>query len=253
MNRRRHRTRRSASPLSSRSPYTGRRWATGSGTCAPSLRPTAIRTLSCRRSWDELATNHPLPESHPKTSALDDAHKDMAAIVATKEVIARWSDFRRAFEKAFGSYLDAYIAAHEEIRVEAEATVRSIRDGAAYASAPAGERDAVVDRVFGTGKVCHYAPLSISSVNGLLDAAGRRSLTSFAQALVALPGYRTQVEADLRDLVAPPSTSEQVYEWRPSGLMGRRFETEGEVDDVLDAIGEELKTRIRKGFTIVVK
>jgi hypothetical protein len=50
-----------------------------------------------------------------------------------------------------------------------------------------------------------------------------------------------------------PSTGEQVYEWRTSELMGRRFETEGEVDDVLGAIGEELKTRIRKGFTVGVK
>ena len=34
---------------------------------------------------------------------------------------------------------------------------------------------------------------------------------------------------------------------------GRCFETEGEVDEVLGAIGEELKTRSRKGFTVVVK
>ena len=205
------------------------------------------------RRLDELASNHPLPYAHPKTSALDDARKDMAAIVATKEVIARWTNFRNAFDTAFESYLDAYIAAHEEVRVEAEATVSSIIDGAAYANAPADQRDAVVDRVFGPGKVCHYTPLSISSIDGLLDAASRRSLTSFAQALVALPGYRAQVEADLRDLVTPPSTSKQVYEWRPSELVGRRFETEGEVDDALDVIGEKLKTRIREGFTVVVK
>ena len=36
-------------------------------------------------------------------------------------------------------------------------------------------------------------------------------------------------------------------------LKGRRFESEGDVDDVLGAIGEELKARIRKGFTVVVK
>ena len=203
------------------------------------------------RRLDELASNHPLPESHPKTSALDDACKDMAALVATKEVVGRWSDFRTAFDKAFESYLDAYITAYEEVRAKAEATVSSIRGGGAYANAPASERDAVVDRVFSPGKVCHYTPLSISSVSGLLNAAGRRSLTSFAHTLVALPGYRAQVEADLRDLVAPPG--EQVYEWRPSELRGRRFETEGEVDDVLDAIEEELKTRIREGFTVVVK
>ena len=211
------------------------------------------RDFELSRKLDELVSIHPLPESHPKTSALDDACKDMAAIVATKEVIGRWADFRTAFDQAFESYLDAYITTYEEVRVKAEATVSSIRGGAAYANAPASERDAVVDHVFGPGNVCHYTPLLISSVGGLLDAAGRRSLTSFAHTLVALPSYRAQVEADLRDLVAPPSKGQQVYEWRPSELIGHRFESEGEVDDVLGAVGDDLKTLIRKGFAVVVK
>ena len=201
----------------------------------------------------ELASNHPLPESHPKTNALDEARKDMAAILVRKDVIGRWSEYRSAFETAFDAYRDAYIEAYEEVRIEAEVTVSAIRNGAAYANAPAGQRGAVVDRVFGPGKACHYAPLSISSVSGLLEAADRRSLTSLAQALVALPGYRARAEAELHDLAAPPSPGEQVYEWPPSELKGRRFETEGDVDEVLGAIGEELKTRIRNGFTVVVK
>ena len=177
----------------------------------------------------------------------------MAAILDRKEVIGRWPDYRSAFEQAFNSYRDAYIAAYEEVRVEVEATVSAIRNGAEYAAAPASRRDAVLDRIFGPGRVCHYASLSISSVSGLLEAADRRSLTSLAQALVALPGYCAQVEAALRDLVAPPSPEQPTHEWRSSNLVGRRFKTEGEVDEVLGAIGEELKTRIREGFTVVVK
>ena len=129
----------------------------------------------------------------------------------------------------------------------------AIRNGAVFANAPADQRDAVVERVFGPGRVCHYAPLTISSVNGLLQAAGRRSLTSLAQALVALPGYREQVETELLRLATPPPPGEQVHEWRSSHLMGHRFKTEGEVDEVLGVIGEELKARIRMGFTVVVK
>ena len=211
------------------------------------------RDFGLSRKLDELALNHPLPESHPRTNALDEARKDMAAILDRKEVIGRWPDYRSAFEKAVDSYRDAYVEAHEAVRLEAEATVTAIRDGAAYANAPISQRDDVVDRVFGPGRICHYAPLSISSASGLLQAADRGSLTSLSQALVALPGYRTQVETDLRSLDAPPLPEEQVYEWRPSDLTGRHFTTEGEVDEVLGAIGEELKTRIRKGFTVVVK
>jgi hypothetical protein len=212
------------------------------------------REFELSRKIDELAANHPLPESHPKTSILDQARKDMAAIVAAKEIIGRWPDYREVFEKAFVAYRDAYIEAHDKVRAEVEATVAAIESGAAYAKAPADMRDVVVGRVFGPGKVCHYAPLSVSSVTGLLDAAGRRSLTSLAQTLVALPGYRAQVEAELRDLIAPPpAPNEQVYEWRPTDLIGRRFRTESDVDEALGGIGDELKTRIRKGFTVVVK
>ena len=211
------------------------------------------RDYELSRKLVELASSHPLPESHPKANALEEAQKDMAAILDRNEAIGRWQDYRNAFEKAFDSYRDAYVAAHEEVRVETEATVSTIMSGVAYANAPAGQRDAVVDRVFGPGKVCHYSPLSISSLSGLLEAADRRSLTSLAPALVALPGYRAQVEADLRNLVAPPLPEEQVHEWCPSDLAGRHFETEGEVDEVLGAIGEELKKWIRKGFAVVVK
>ena len=206
---------------------------------------------SCK--LEELASNHPLAEADPQAIALEDARRDMAAIVATKEVIGRWPDFRSAFETAFESYRDAYTAAYEEVRMEVETTVSSIRGGSAYANAPADQRDAVVDRVFGPGKVCDHPPLSISSVKGLLDAASYRSLTSVAQTLVALPGYRAQVEAGLRALVVTPFTGKHIYEWRSSELMGRRMETEGEVDEVLGEIGDELKARIREGFTIVVK
>ena len=206
------------------------------------------------RKIDELAANHSLPESHPKASVLEQARKDMAAIVTTKEVIGRWPDYRDAFERASGAYREAYMGAYEKVRVEVEATLAAVKNGVAYAKAPADHRDTVVDKVFGTGKVCHYTSLSLSSVSGLLDAASRRSLTSLAQALVALPGYRAQVEAELRELVAPPPLpDEQIYEWRPGELLGRRFKTEGEVDDALGAISDDLKTRIRKGFTVVVK
>ena len=204
------------------------------------------------RKLDELAANHPLRESHPRRNALEEARRDMAAICATKDVIGRWSDYRSAFEKAFESYQKAYIEAYEEVRLEVERTVGIITKSAAYANAPAAECDAVVEGVFGAGGVCHYAPLEISSVSGLLDAAGRRSLSSLAQALVALPGYRNNVETELRNLAAPSPPDGQVYEWRSSHLTGHRFKTEPEVDKALEVIGEELKTRIREGFTVVV-
>lgn len=211
------------------------------------------REFDLSRSLDELASNHPLPDSHHRARELEEARNDMAAILDRKEVIGRWPDYRSAFEKAFDAYRDVYVAAHEEIRGEVEAAVSSIRNGAAYANAPADQRDSEVDRVFGPGMACHYAPLSLSSVGGLLEAANRRSLTALAQAVVALPGYRAQVEAALRNLVAPPLPDEQVLEWHPADLMGRRFKTEEEVDEVLGEVGEALKSRIRKGFTVVVK
>jgi hypothetical protein len=113
----------------------------------------------------------------------------------------------------------------------------------------------VVTKVFGPGRACHYAPLTLSSVESLLDAAGKRSLTTLEQALVALPAYRSQVENELAALVLPPPPpGEKVFEWRPgSVLAGKRFATEAEVDSALESMSKELKARVREGFTVVVK
>jgi len=206
------------------------------------------------RRLDEIAETHPISDSHPKATQLTQARKDMAAITAARQVIERWSDYRDAFESAFRIYSDAYVDAYANVRAAVEATVAAVKDSAAYREAPPDKRDAVVADVFGEGRVCHYPPITLSSVGSLLDAAGRKSLTSLAQALVALPGYRSQVEAGLQELTRPPpAPDEKVYEWGPAKLLGRRFRTEKEVDETLEALGDELKTPIRDGYTVVVK
>ena len=88
----------------------------------------------------------------------------------------------------------------------------------------------------------------------MLDAAGKRSLTTLEQALVALPAYRSQVENELAALLLPPPPpGEKVFEWRPASvLVGRRCATEGEVDSAFEAMAKELKARVREGFTVVV-
>jgi hypothetical protein len=206
------------------------------------------------RRLDEIAEAHPISDSHPQAAQLTQARKDMAAIAAARQVIERWSDYRDAFESAFRIYRDAYVDAYAKVRAEVEATVAAIKGGAAYREAPPDKRDAVIANVFGEGRVCHYPPITLSSVGSLLDAAARRSLTSLAQALVALPGYRSQVEAELQELSRPPlAPDEKVYEWGPAKLLGKRFRTEKEVDETLEALGDELKTPIRDGYTVVVK
>ena len=113
----------------------------------------------------------------------------------------------------------------------------------------------MVNRVFGAGKVCHYAPVTLASVEALLEAANKRSLSSLDQTLVALPVYRAQVEAELQALVLPPpAPGERVFEWRPVNVLaGKRFKTESDVDQALDKVSRDLKAQIREGFTVVVK
>jgi hypothetical protein len=202
-----------------------------------------------------LATDHPLPDAHPMREAFDQAAKDLAAIVADKAVVARWSDYRSAFDAAFAAYRDAFVQSYDEVRHAAEAALAAIHNSGSYKTAPAAQRETVVTRVFGTGRACHYPPLALSSVESLLDAAGKRSLTTLEQALVALPAYRAQVESDLAALVLPPPPpDEKVFEWRPASvLVGKRFATEADVDSTLDSLSKELKDRVREGFTVVVK
>ncbi|HEY2289827.1 MAG TPA: BREX system P-loop protein BrxC [Thermoanaerobaculia bacterium] len=209
------------------------------------------------RRLEELAATHPVPGSHPRAAELSQARRDMAALIANGEVLRRWPDYRAAFDRAFEAYRDAYLEAYKRLRSAAESNAAAIRAGARYLAAPADQREAVVAQVFGEGRVCHYPPLTLPAVRSLLEAAGRRSLSSLAEALIALPGYRAQVEAELRELSAPPSAaSEEVYEWHSPHLLSRRFRTESEVDQALQEVSEELaeiKKRVRGGVTVVVK
>jgi hypothetical protein len=202
-----------------------------------------------------LAADHPLPDAHPKRGAFDQAAKDLAAIIADKAVIARWSDYRSAFDAAFAAYRDAFVQSYDETRRASEMALAAIHHSDAYTKAPTGQRESVVAKVFGAGRACYYPQLTLTSVESLLDAAGKRSLTTLEQALVALPAYRSQVESELAALVLPPPPpGEKVFEWRPSSvLVGKRFATEADIDATLDSVSKELKVRVREGFTVVVK
>lgn len=210
----------------------------------------------------DLIANHPPPETHPRARVIADAREDMDAIVRDKAVVERWVDYWKASDQASRAYREIYRRAYDTIREEVDEAVAALRGGDAYTGAPAEQRDPVVDAVFGPGRVCHYPQVDVGSAAQLIEAAGRRSLTSLAQARVALPGYCAQVEAGLRELAAPPSEpDEKVFEWRTShDLTGRRFATEQEVDEAfareakrLQQSAEELKGRIREGYTVVVK
>ena len=220
------------------------------------------KEFATSRQLVELITNHPVPDGHASDAAISQACKDMDAFINDKSVVERWADYRGAFDQAYGVYREVYQQAHDKIRRDVEEAVASIRSGEAHTQAPKDQRDQVVDAVFASGRVCHYPQVNIASVAQLIAAAGRRSLTSLDQARIALPGYCSQVEADLRKLAAPPpKPDEKVFEWRASNeLAGRRFVTEQEVDDAfeqaaknLQGAADELKARIREGFTVVVK
>lgn len=213
------------------------------------------KDFEASRRLAALAGDHPLSDPRAKKSAFDQHAKDMDAIIADKVVIARWADYRSAFDSAFTSYRDAFVQRYDEVRSAAEAALAVIHASAAYRNAPAAQRDAVVAKVFGPGRACHYPQVTLSSVESLLDTAGKRSLTTLEQALVALPAYRALVESELVGLgLPPPPPGEKVFEWRPGPVfIGKRFSTEAEVDAALDSLSKELKAHIREGFTVVVK
>ena len=169
-------------------------------------------------------------------------------------MISRWADYQTAFDQALAAYREIYQDAYERVRSEAEDTLADIKASRVYLEAPVNHRDEVVDKFFAPSRVCSYPAISLPTVQSLLDAANQHSLTALNQAVVALPGYRTQIEVELRQLTAPPPPQdEQVYEWRPTSLLGQRFATEQEVDQALESIGDELKAQIRQGFTVVIK
>jgi hypothetical protein len=210
--------------------------------------------FSTSRKLVDLVDNHAVPEDHADQAKLEQALKDMDALIADKTVIGRWADYRLAYEQARDVYRTAYLEVYEAVRTAAKAAVAAIKAGDAYAEAPTPKRDTVVEAVFGVGKPCHYPSITLPTTKTLLDACAKRSLTSLQQAAFALPGYRNQVEAALRDLVVPPPPPDETWEWRPGNdFAGKRLSTEEAVDSLLSSVGDELKSQIRKGLVVVVK
>lgn len=201
-----------------------------------------------------LASTHPVPDDHPLSSKICQALADMEALIKSKEVIERWSDFRSAYEQVWEAYRKVYLDVYGKVRIEVNEVLAEIKASQAYAEAAHSERDQVIDKVFGPGKACHYPEISIPTAASLLEAAAKKSLGSLELVLVALPNYYSQVVEALRDLAKPLSGKEKILVWRSSDkLAGRRLSTPDEVDKVLAEIAEEIKELIRQGHTVVVK
>jgi hypothetical protein len=201
----------------------------------------------------EVVNNHPAPQHDPGAKVLSQALLDMTALTQDKAVISRWRDYRDAFDQMFHAYRDAYLQTYTRMREATEETIASIKNSGVYRNAPADAREQVLAKTFAAGGACCYPAITLPTVQALLDATSRRSLSALEQAGVALPGYRVKVEQELAALYAP-SVDERVYEWRPAqALLGKRFQTEDEVDHALHEIGAELKAQIRRGYRVIVK
>lgn len=203
----------------------------------------------------DLAAHHPPAAEHPSATALSQALKDMDALIASRQVLPRWIDYRAAHEAARDAYANAYREAYARVQAEVGAAEAALRAGAEYAAAPADRRDDAIAAVFAAGRPCHYPDIALASANDLLAAAARHSLSALAQALLALPAYTDQVRAALRTLAAPtPTPQEKIWAWRPAAsLAGKRFAHPTEVDAALESVADELKARIGEGYVVVVK
>lgn len=203
-----------------------------------------------------VVSDHPLPADATDRAALDQSLADLAAITTAKAVVSRWSDYRAARDQIATVYGAAYQAAYTDLRKRATEAADAIRAGAAYAAAPTDKRDSVLSATFGPGGSCHYPESDLKTLPALLAATAKASLSSLANAAKALPAHRAEVEAALRALKSPPPApkpDQKTYTWHPAThLAGRRFTSETEVDAALGEIGDELKKRIREGYTIDV-
>lgn len=202
-----------------------------------------------------LLEAHPLPADHDDSNTVNQCLADIEAITKDKAIIGRWSDYRSAADKVHEIYREHYRDRYGKLRAEAKDIHQEVLQGDAYDKAPADQRDAVVEKVFGPNGVCHYNEIEVGSLQSLLESTRRHSLSSLEQALMALPVYKGQVEATLRQLKAPPAKpAEKCYTWRAgASLAGHRFTSEAEVDEALTKVADDLKNRIREGYTICVE
>ncbi len=201
-----------------------------------------------------LIADHPLPPDAEDRAALDHAVADLQSLIASSEVVPRWSDYRAARDQAFQIYAAAYRGIYERVRSSVDTSVATLREGPAYQAAPDEQRDAVVRSIFGPGGPCHFSEVQLATLPSLLSAASKASLSALVQAEKALPIYRAEAESALRALKSPPPPTppgKKTFVWQPAAtLAGRRFATEDEVEVALQEVGDDLKRRIRDGYII---
>ena len=202
----------------------------------------------------DLVGHHPVPPDHPAAESLvtgSAGHGGHHRREGRDRALVRLPNGVRDGTHA---YRDAYREAYETCSGKSRPRCRPSSTAAPTRKHQSTSVTLVLDKIFGAGGPCAYPDIALGSAAALLAATAKHSLTALSQALMALPGYRSQAEATLRDLVAPPPPGEKIWEWRPAMvLVGQRFETEAEVDQTLQAIGDQLKAQIRAGFTVVVR
>ena len=210
----------------------------------------------------DLCRQQPVAPERPEAEEIRKGLEDAEAVVAGKAILDRWPAYRDAYHRALAAYRTAYQQVYGTVRQAVEGLRSELVEGEAYRTAPADGRDAVLARYFGPGGALHLPAADVTTAEELLAAAVRHSLNALQGIPLALPGWRSAIEADLLALPRPvPPTGPgpppvKTYEWRPQAdLAGRRFQPgeETALDRQLDEIKARLRRKLAEGFTIVVK
>lgn len=204
-----------------------------------------------------------MPADRPEAVEIRKGMEDAQAVVRDRAMLEKWVAYRDAYHRVLAGYRSAYQQIYEAVAEEVLGLRNELNTSEPYRLAPKGDRDAVIDRYFGTGGALHLPDVDVSSAEDLLAASGRHSLSALQGIAVGLAGWRSAIEAELMKLAKPeagptPPTppGQKTCEWRPlAELRGRSFgphETK-ELEHHIDEMKERLTKKLAEGFTVLVK
>lgn len=220
------------------------------------------KTFELARRIFDLCEKQPVPTDRPETTEISKAIEDAEAVVHEHTILEKWPAFRDAYHRVLDRYRSAYQHIYAAVAEEVMGLRQGLTASEAYRQAPGDRRDAVLDRYFGRAGPLHLPKVDVSTPEDLLANSARQNLTGLQGIVVGLPGWRSNIEAELLHLRGPqrepppPLPPDRTYEWRPlTELGGRRFAPEqaGELERELDQTKDKLKRKLAEGFTVVVK
>lgn len=192
-------------------------------------------------------------------SETQDARDQLEALIDQKRVLPEWEGSYQTYRLVvLDAFKGVYMPVREELHQRCEAAKTAVTGMPEYAELDLAERSQMRVEFLGDGKPLQEVSLTeLRDEQQLLAANAEYSIGHMRATLAALDSQVAAAQARVIELLTEQrkrkGEAARVVSWKASdAFVGRRFETEADVDAAFDPEKQRLKDLVRDGKTIQV-